>query len=230
MATREMRRMAWCRSVRPGELRQAWWVEIDFEASGWRTPAERMKARLPRIAPVAAQALAVLRALQPITGHSEFLFPSPRSLRRPMSNNAMLAAMRGLGIDKDVMCGHGFRSTARTISGEVLEYCVDWIEHQLAHAVEDANGRAYNRTAHLDKRKDMMQSQRRYTDVRKSCLPLSKRIQHKPAVRNRRAYDSHNQPVKHLTVLRVTRVNMHRTKKQHFNGNAGRRDRSQTPQ
>ncbi len=151
--------------VRPGELRQARWAEIDFDASEWRLPAERMKARLPHIVPLSTQAVEVLRELQPITGHSEFLFPSPRSPRRPMSNNAVLAAMRRLAIDKEVMCGHGFRAMARTIMDEVLGYRVDWIEHQLAHAVKDANGRAYNRTAHLDKRKEMMQGWANYLDV-----------------------------------------------------------------
>jgi integrase len=151
--------------VRPGELRQARWVEIDFEAMEWRLPAERMKTRLPHIVPLSTQAVEVLRELQPITGHSEYLFPSPRSPRRPMSNNAVLAAMRRLGIEKDVMCGHGFRAMARTIMDEVLGYRVDWIEHQLAHAVKDANGRAYNRTAHLEKRKEMMQGWANYLDV-----------------------------------------------------------------
>ena len=150
--------------VRPGELRQARWAEIDFDASEWRIPAERMKARLPHIVPLSTQAAGVLRELQPVTGRSEFLFPSPRSARRPMSNNAVLAALRRLGIEKDVMCGHGFRAMARTIMDEVLDYRVDWIEHQLAHAVKDANGRAYNRTAHLDKRKQMMQGWADYLD------------------------------------------------------------------
>jgi integrase len=151
--------------VRPGELRQARWTEIDFEAMEWRLPAERMKARLPHIVPLSTQAVEVLRELHPITGHSEYLFPSPRSPRRPMSNNAVLAAMRRLGIEKDVMCGHGFRAMARTIMDEVLGYRVDWIEHQLAHAVKDVNGRAYNRTAHLEKRKEMMQGWANYLDV-----------------------------------------------------------------
>jgi integrase len=151
--------------VRPGELRQARWAEIDFEAMEWRLPAERMKTRLPHIVPLSTQAVEVLRELHPITGHCEYLFPSPLSPRRPMSNNAVLAAMRRLGIEKAVMCGHGFRAMARTIMDEVLGYRVDWIEHQLAHAVKDANGRAYNRTAHLENRKEMMQGWANYLDV-----------------------------------------------------------------
>jgi integrase len=81
-----------------------------------------------------------------------------------MSDNAVLAAMRRMGIDKETMCGHGFRAMARTILDEVLNYRVDLIEHQLAHAVKDANGRAYNRTAHLDARKLMMQGWSDYLD------------------------------------------------------------------
>jgi integrase len=81
-----------------------------------------------------------------------------------MSNNAVLAAMRRLGIHKEVMCGHGFRAMARTILDEALRYRVDWIEHQLAHAVKDPNGRAYNRTAHLDARREMMQGWAEYLD------------------------------------------------------------------
>ena len=110
------------------------------------------------------QAVEVLRDLHPLTGHFEYVFPSPRSPRRPMSNNAVLAAMRRMGIPKEVMCGHGFRAMARTILDEVLNYRVDYIEHQLAHAVSDPNGRAYNRAAHLDARKDMMQGWADYLD------------------------------------------------------------------
>ena len=114
--------------------------------------------------PLSTQAVAVLRELHPVTGHFEYVFPSPRSPRRPMSNNAVLAAMRRMGIAKEVMCGHGFRAMARTILDEVLNYRVDYIEHQLAHAVRDPNGRAYNRTAHLDARKGMMQGWADYLD------------------------------------------------------------------
>lgn len=150
--------------VRPGELRQARWDEIDFDAAEWRIPAERMKARQPHIVPLSKQAIDVLREIEPLTGRFEFVFPSARSPRRPMSDNAVLAAMRRMNIGKEEMCGHGFRAMARTILDEVLGYRVDWIEHQLAHAVKDANGRAYNRTAHLSGRKTMMQGWADYLD------------------------------------------------------------------
>ena len=81
-----------------------------------------------------------------------------------MSDNALLGAMRRLGISKDEMCTHGFRAMARTILDEVLGLRPDYIEHQLAHAVRDPNGRAYNRTAHLEERKKMMQKWADYLD------------------------------------------------------------------
>lgn len=85
------------------------------------------------------------------------MFPSARGEGKPLSDNAILAALRRMGIGKDEMTGHGFRAMARTILDEVLNVRVDLIEHQLAHAVRDANGRAYNRTAHLPERREMMQ-------------------------------------------------------------------------
>jgi integrase len=85
-----------------------------------------------------------------------------------MSDNAILAAMRRLGIPKDEMSGHGFRAMARTILDEVLGFRPDLIEHQLAHAVKDPNGRAYNRTAHLPKRREMMQAWADYLDTIKA--------------------------------------------------------------
>lgn len=150
--------------VRPGELRNARWPEFDLDAAEWRIPGERMKTRQDHIVPLSTQAVGILRDLHPLTGHFEYVFPSPRSPRRSMSNNAVLAAMRRMGIPKEVMCGHGFRAMARTILDEVLNYRVDYIEHQLAHAVRDPNGRAYNRTAHLDARKAMMQEWADYLD------------------------------------------------------------------
>ena len=81
-----------------------------------------------------------------------------------MSENAILAALRRMGYDKDTMTGHGFRAMARTILDEVLQVRTDFIEHQLAHAVKDPNGRAYNRTAHLVERRKMMQTWADYLD------------------------------------------------------------------
>ncbi len=105
---------------------------------------------------------------EPLTDASCFVFPSARSNSRPMSDNAILASLRRLGISKDEMSGHGFRAMARTILDEVLGFRPDYIEHQLAHAVRDPNGRAYNRTAHLEERRKMMQKWADYLDELKT--------------------------------------------------------------
>ena len=152
--------------VRPGELRNAQWADIDFETAEWRYLVT--KTNTPHIVPLARQAIEILRELQPLTGNSRFVFPSARSFIRPMSDNAILAAMRRLGIDKEEMSGHGFRAVARTILDEVLGVRPDFIEHQLAHAVRDPNGRAYNRTAHLLERRKMMQQWADYLDKLKT--------------------------------------------------------------
>jgi integrase len=150
--------------VRPGELRKAEWSEIDLDAAEWNIPAEKMKMKQPHLVPLSRQALEVLRELQPLTGHSKYVFPCHRTPLRPMSENAVLAALRRLGYEKDEMTGHGFRAMARTILDEVLQVRPDYIEHQLAHAVKDPNGRAYNRTAHLTERRKMMQLWADYLD------------------------------------------------------------------
>jgi len=143
--------------VRPGELRKAEWSEIDLKLGVWNLPAERMKMKEPHLVPLARQALTVLRELHPLTGHGRYVFPGERSHDRPMSENSVNAALRRLGYSTDEMTGHGFRAMARTLLDEVLGVRPDYIEHQLAHAVRDPNGRAYNRTAHLQARKEMMQ-------------------------------------------------------------------------
>lgn len=150
--------------VRPGELRSAEWSEIDLNASEWRIPGHKMKMKNDHIVPLAKQAADILRSVHLMTGHGKYVFPSIRTAARCMSENTINAALRGLGFEKDIMTGHGFRAMARTILDEVLEERVDYIEHQLAHTVKDANGRAYNRTAHLPARRMMMQRWADYLD------------------------------------------------------------------
>jgi integrase len=152
--------------VRPGELRHAEWKHIDLAGAEWRYTAT--KTETPHIVPLSRQAVEILRELHPLTGHGQFLFPGARTSGRPMSDNAVLAAMRRMGIGKEEMSGHGFRAVARTILDEVLGVRPDFIEHQLAHAVRDPNGRAYNRTAHLEARKSMMQQWADYLDKLKA--------------------------------------------------------------
>jgi integrase len=148
--------------VRPGELRKAEWADIDLDAAEWRYRVT--KTNTAHIVPLAAQAVAILRELHSLTGTGCYVFPGARSSKRPMSDNAILAAMRRMGIGKDEMSGHGFRAMARTIMDEVLGVRPDFIEHQLAHAVKDPNGRAYNRTTHLSERREMMQHWADYLD------------------------------------------------------------------
>lgn len=153
--------------VRPGELRAAEWEHVDLDAGEWRYTVT--KTGTPHIVPLATQAVAILREIYLHTGHGRFVFPSARASTRPMSDNAILAAMRRMGISKEEMSGHGFRAMARTILDEVLGFRPDLIEHQLAHAVKDPNGRAYNRTAHLPERRKMMQQWADYLDKLKSA-------------------------------------------------------------
>ncbi len=150
--------------VRPGELRAAEWQHIDFDAQEWRYFVS--KTEVQHIVPLSSQAVAILKELQPLTGHGRFIFPSERTPRgdRCMSENTLNAALKRLGYGKDMMTAHGFRAMARTILDEVLGIRVDFIEHQLAHAVRDPNGRAYNRTAHLPERHKMMQQWADYLD------------------------------------------------------------------
>lgn len=156
---------------RPGELRAAEWAEFDLDTDTWEIPSERMKRTKQgkasggaHIVPLPKQAVTILRELDALTGNSRFLFPSVRTKDRPMSNNTINGALRRLGYDGDTMTGHGFRAMARTILDEVLCIPVAIVEAQLAHAVKDPLGRAYNRTAHLPQRREMMQQWADYLD------------------------------------------------------------------
>lgn len=148
--------------VRPGELRKAEWKDIDFEKAEWRFTVS--KTNTPHIVPLSKQSIEILEEVKPLTGKGIYVFPSLRSAKRPMSDNAVLVAFRTMGISKEEMTGHGFRAMARTLLDEELGFRPDFIEHQLAHAVRDPNGRAYNRTSHLEERKKMMQAWADYLD------------------------------------------------------------------
>lgn len=149
---------------RPGELRAMEWAEINWDAAQWELPAERMKMRLPHVVPLCTQAQEILRDLHGLTGRGKYVFPGARGAARPLSDNGVRTALRTMGYDNETMTPHGFRAMARTILDEVLGFRPDYIEHQLAHAVRDPNGRAYNRTAHLPERWTMMQDWANYLD------------------------------------------------------------------
>lgn len=154
--------------ARPGELRNAEWAEFDLVKAEWNIPAEKMKMKMAHLVPLSKQAITILSELKPLTGDGKYLFPSERTRDRSMSNNSVNAALRRLGFGHDEMTAHGFRALARTILDEVLGFRPDFIEHQLAHAVRDPNGRAYNRTAHLVERRKMMQAWSDYLDKLKA--------------------------------------------------------------
>ncbi|MGO9935944.1 MAG: tyrosine-type recombinase/integrase [Steroidobacteraceae bacterium] len=172
LVTRSALRLAPLTFVRPGELRTAEWAHVDLRTSEWRIPAERMKMNEDLIVPLSRQAVDVILELQPQTRTGKYLFPSLQGAHRPMSENTINGALRRLGYSSDQMTGHGFRAMARTLLDEVLGYRVEWIEHQLAHDVKDPNGRAYNRTAFLKARKEMMQGWADYLDGLRRAAPV----------------------------------------------------------
>lgn len=143
--------------VRPGELRQAEWAEIDLEAAVWRIPAVRMKMNREHVVPLSTQAVAILRAAGEFTGGGKYVFPSIRTPRRPMSENTLNAALRRLGYTSDEMTSHGSRSTASTLLNESGKWSVDAIERALAHGDTDTVRAAYHRGAHWQERVLMAQ-------------------------------------------------------------------------
>ncbi len=161
---------------RPGELRAMRWEQIDLEHAQWRYMVSKTKT--DHLVPLSRQAVAILQDLHPLTGHlpGGWVFPGARSPMRPMSDAAINAAYRRLGIDtQNELTGHGWRAVARTILHERLNYDPAVIEHQLAHAVPDALGTSYNRTKFLDKRTAMMQAWADYLDRLKTgaeVIPL----------------------------------------------------------
>jgi integrase len=151
--------------VRPGELRHAEWTEFDLDGHEpqWRIPAAKMKMRAQHLVPLASQAVALLRELQPVTGRGRYVFPSLCGGSRPMSENTVNAALRRLGYSTEEMTGHGFRSLASTCLNE-QGYHPDLIELQLAHAERNQIRSAYNKAQRLPERRKMMQAWADYLD------------------------------------------------------------------
>lgn len=151
--------------VRPGELRTMRWDEIDIAAKEWRYTVSKTKT--DHLVPLSRQALAIIEELRPLTAHlpGGWVFPGGRSPTSPMSNMAINAAYRRLGIDtRNELTGHGWRACARTLLHEQLGCAPEIIEHQLAHRVPDTLGRAYNRTRFIAERQKMMQEWADYLD------------------------------------------------------------------
>jgi integrase len=156
---------------RPGEIRNMEWKEINWNDEQWEIPAEKMKMKFSHIVPLSTQSLEILKDLKSLKNKSKYVFPGARGNSHPLSENGVRTALRYLGYDNQTMTPHGFRATARTILDEKLNQRPDFIEHQLAHAVKDPNGRAYNRTKYLPQRKEMMQLWSNYLDELKSDIP-----------------------------------------------------------
>lgn len=150
---------------RPGEIRQARWSEIDWEARQWMIPADRMKKRRAHIIPLSRQALDVLVEQRDEVKriNTDFVFPSQIRPKKPMSDNTVRVALHRLGF-KDRMTAHGFRALARTTIREALDYAPDVIEAQLAHKPPGPLGEAYDRAAFLKQRTVMMQAWADYLD------------------------------------------------------------------
>ena len=157
---------------RPGNIRAMEWAEIDAQAAMWTIPAEKMKRTVsakangrPHLVPLAAQALAILEELRPLTGHGRFVFPSLLSDERCMSDNTVRSALRRMGYDNDEMTAHGFRAMARTLMAERLPGInPDVIEAQLAHGKSGPLGMAYDRAEFIDQRRAMMTKWADYLD------------------------------------------------------------------
>ncbi|MDV3459238.1 tyrosine-type recombinase/integrase [Sphingomonas sp. HF-S4] len=150
--------------LRPGELRQAKWTEIDFAEKVWRVPAERMKMKQPHAVPLSRQVLFILQDLRSLARSSEFLFPALHTTKRPISENTMNVALRRLGFQHDEMTSHGFRAMASTLLNESGLWHPDAIERALAHGEKDRVRAAYHRGAHWNERVRMAQWWSDYLD------------------------------------------------------------------
>lgn len=159
---------------RPGEIRQLLWSDIDLEAREWRPYIS--KTDFHHIVPLSNQAIAILTDIKPLTGNSQYVFPSSRGDGRPMSDGTIRTALKSLGYDSDVMTAHGFRTTASTLLNE-QGWSPDAIERQLAHTPRDQVRAAYNRAQYLEERRRMMQSWGDYLDSLKNgaqVIPIKK--------------------------------------------------------
>ncbi|CAA9540571.1 MAG: Symbiosis island integrase, partial [uncultured Sphingomonadaceae bacterium] len=162
--------------VRPGELRQAEWSEIDVGAAVWRIPAARMKKRREHVVPLSHQALAVLESMRALTGGGRFVFPALGRPGKPLSENTVNAALRRMGFAADEMTAHGFRALASTLLNESGKWSPDAIERALAHKDADQVRAAYHRGAHWNERVAMAEWWSDHLDtLRKGAdtIPLS---------------------------------------------------------
>jgi integrase len=163
--------------VRPGELRRAEWGEFDLNSAVWTIPASKMKMRRPHRVPLSRQSLEIIRELREVTGNGRLVFPSVRTVLRPISENTLNAALRRLGYASEEMSTHGFRSMASTCLNEMGRWNPDAIERQLAHQEANAVRRAYTHGAEFwSERIQMMQAWSDFLDELKASravMPLA---------------------------------------------------------
>ena len=157
--------------VRPGELRRMEWAEVSVERGEWVIPGEKMKMREPHVVPLSKQALEILEEIRPFTGAERYVFPSPTSSNRPLSDMALLTALRRMGIAKEEMTIHGFRAAASSLLN-AQGWPSDVIERQLAHAERNKVRAAYNRHDYLPERRKMMQAWADYLDGLKAGVEV----------------------------------------------------------
>jgi integrase len=155
---------------RPGNLREMEWAELDLDAGLWTIPSMKMKRTKQEkengeahVVPLPTQAVALLKAIHPLTGHGRYVFPGERSHDRPISDNSVRSGLYALGFGKE-QTWHGFRASARTMLVDELNLDPLAIEANLAHAVKDSNGRSYNRTQYLKQRFELVQHWADYLD------------------------------------------------------------------
>lgn len=158
---------------RPGELRLAEWPEVDIKGRLWVIPAPRTKMRREHRIPLSRQAAELFEALEKITGGGTRCFPSIRSLDNPLSDGALNAALRAMGVPGETHVAHGFRSSASSLLNEHSAFSPEVIERALAHGEPDKVRRAYNRAQYWDERVRMMQWWADYLDSLKRRLPVA---------------------------------------------------------
>lgn len=144
-------------ATRPSELRLAQWDEFDLEDLQWTIPAERMKMRRPHCVPLSVQAVGLLSELQTLRGNESYVFASPQSWRKPISENTFNAALRRMGYPKEKISAHGFRASFSTLANESGKWHPDAIERALGHVESNEVRRAYARGEHWDERVAMAQ-------------------------------------------------------------------------
>ncbi len=164
--TRRAIKLSMLTFLRPGEIRQARWSEIEWDEKRWVIPAERMKMRRTHIVPLSRQAMKILEEQREEVKHinTDLVFPSQIRPREPMSDGTVRVALQKLGF-KDRMTAHGFRALARTTIREKLDYAPDIIEAQLAHKAAGPLGEAYDRSTFIKQRTVMMQEWADYLEA-----------------------------------------------------------------